>query len=156
VGIPKVGERYDLKIAQNSQLVIDEGRDQEIVTVKAVDLANKTFTANFTKQHKPGFVVSNTLLGNPGPQAQLVPGNRMYAQDALANPALGYTFVVRYVRVHPRGFLSASQAGRKPRVFFLLNRHRGTLIAIAKIQDCPTFAPARGRKYNADGPAKEI
>jgi hypothetical protein len=42
---------------------------------------------------------SNTLLGNPGPQAQLVPGNRMYSQDALANSAFGYSFVVRYWRV---------------------------------------------------------
>jgi hypothetical protein len=79
--------------------VIDEGPDQEIVTVKAVDPVNKTFTTNFTKQHKPGFVVSNTLLGNPGPQAQLVPGNRMYAQDALANSAFGYRFVVRKLQV---------------------------------------------------------
>jgi hypothetical protein len=89
--------------------VIDEGPDQEIVTVANVDPKTNTFQAFFTKLHKPGFIVSNTLLGDPGPQAQLVPGNRMYAQvvpgnrmyaqDALANSAFGYRFVVRKLQV---------------------------------------------------------
>jgi hypothetical protein len=101
-GSPTLSGVYDgifWNIATGSQLVIDEGPDQEIVTVTGVDTTNNTFTAKFSKLHKPGFVVSNTLLGNPGPQAALVPGNRLYSQDALTNSAFGYSFVVRYLRV---------------------------------------------------------
>jgi hypothetical protein len=59
-------------VPQGSVLVVDVGANQEIVAVLSTGTDPTTkqlgFTANFQKPHAPGCVISNTLIGNPGPQ----------------------------------------------------------------------------------------
>jgi hypothetical protein len=66
-------------IRPGTPLLIDVGPDQELVTVQpgsfAVDAATATgsFQVVVTRPHADGFLISNTLLGNPGPQGHFDP-----------------------------------------------------------------------------------
>jgi hypothetical protein len=61
-------EGTNYQINQGMTLYVDVGPNQEQVQVTAT--TGNSFTAQFSKPHAPGFVVTNALLGNPGPQPQ--------------------------------------------------------------------------------------
>lgn len=60
-------------IQPGSIVTLDTGTNQETVVVQGVDVANKTFTARFNKQHAPGVGVWVPRFGNPGPQWPWLP-----------------------------------------------------------------------------------
>jgi hypothetical protein len=80
-------------VQPGSKLIIDEGRDQEVVTVESAGFrfdpatASGSFRIKVTKPHGESFVISNTFLGNAGPQARFNP----------RDPAHGA--VVRYLSI---------------------------------------------------------
>src|SRR5262249_23956263 len=67
------------KIQPGSKLILDVGPQQEMVTVQPMTFAldpigrTGTFQAVIAKPHAPDFPITNTLLGNPGPQPGLSP-----------------------------------------------------------------------------------
>jgi hypothetical protein len=74
--------RYDgipWTIRPGAKLILDVGANQEVVTVEpgpfALDPAAGigSFRVVVTRPHAEGFVITNTLLGNPGPQAKFNP-----------------------------------------------------------------------------------
>jgi hypothetical protein len=78
VNVPALGGSYDgigYLIQAGSTLVLDVGNNQETVSVLAtgtdpVTMSPRFQVANITKPHANGFVISNTPIGNPGPQPQ--------------------------------------------------------------------------------------
>lgn len=80
------------RIVPAEKFLLDIGAEQEAITVQGPFTLNEaaatgTFRAVVTRPHAPNVVLTNTLLGNPGPQ----PGFRLHA------PAV--TGVVRYVSI---------------------------------------------------------
>lgn len=86
-------ENVSWTIAPGSRLIIDEGASQEIVTVASAGFrfdpatASGSFRIAVTKPHADSFSISNTFLGNAGPQARFNP----------RDPA--YSAVVRYLSI---------------------------------------------------------
>jgi hypothetical protein len=80
-------------IRPGASLLLDVGPNQEAVTVEAVPFAiNLTtgtgaFQVTVTRPHPPDVLITNTLLGNPGPQPRFAPGD----------PAFGA--IVRYLSI---------------------------------------------------------
>jgi len=77
-------EDYQYQINAGSQLIVDIGPNQEVITVANYNPLTQTLTAtaNFAKAHQPGAPVTNvgatTQLGNPGPQPLFDPRNPTY------------------------------------------------------------------------------
>jgi hypothetical protein len=67
------------QIRPGTKLLLDVGPEQEVVTVQpgpfALDAvtATGTFRVVVTRPHADGFLITNTLLGNPGPQLRFDP-----------------------------------------------------------------------------------
>jgi len=81
ITVPTLSGNYEeatWNIQQGTQLVIDSGANQEVVTVTGVNAVGLQFTATFQNPHPTGFAISNALLGNPGPQPVFDPRNPMY------------------------------------------------------------------------------
>lgn len=87
VTVPGISGMYEdlfFSIGTGTQLVIDAGSNQELVTVANADFATKTITVNapFAKRHERGVPITNvgaaTWLGNPGPQTQFDPRNPLH------------------------------------------------------------------------------
>jgi hypothetical protein len=80
-------------IRPGAKLIVGVGPDQEVVTVLPGPfvLDPKTATATFrvqvTREHGHDFLITNTLLGNPGPQERFNP----------RDPA--FSAIVRYLSV---------------------------------------------------------
>ena len=92
IKVPGVSGRYEASpwtIRANDMLVADTGLNQEVVRVISVNplAAPPTLTAVFSKPHASRFGLSNTVLGNPGPQPRFDP----------RNPA--FSGVVRYISI---------------------------------------------------------
>jgi hypothetical protein len=81
ITVPTLSGNYEeatWSIQQGTQLVVDSGANQEVVTVTGVNAVGLQFTANFQNPHPTGFAISNALLGNPGPQPVFDPRNPLY------------------------------------------------------------------------------
>jgi hypothetical protein len=72
-------------IRPGARLLLDVGLDQEAVVVQAgpfaldTALATGAFRVAVARPHADGFVISNTLLGNPGPQRRFNPRDPAFA-----------------------------------------------------------------------------
>jgi hypothetical protein len=76
VAVDALSGSYDgvgWQIQKGTRLVVDSGPEQETVVVTAVDPATAAFAAIFARAHPAGFLISNTVLGNPGPQPRFRP-----------------------------------------------------------------------------------
>src|SRR5262249_34873831 len=81
------GEYDDIPwtIRAGAKLLLDVGPTQEVVTVEpapfAVDRATATgsFRVVVSRPHADGFLIANTLLGNPGPQPRFDPRGPAFA-----------------------------------------------------------------------------
>jgi hypothetical protein len=71
------------EIQRGTNLLIDVGPDQEAVTVEGVILDPVTATGSFqvrvAKLHAADFLITNTLLGNPGPRPRFNPRDPVYS-----------------------------------------------------------------------------
>ncbi|MCI0461853.1 MAG: hypothetical protein L0Z62_33295 [Gemmataceae bacterium] len=71
-------------IQAGTKLLLDVGPQQEVVTVLhepfAIDpvTATGSFRVLITRQHAEGFLIANTLLGNPGPQLRFQPRDPVF------------------------------------------------------------------------------
>ena len=81
-------------VRPGTKLLIDVGPEQEVVTVEDVPFridrasATGTFRVRANKPHADGVVLSNTLLGNPGPQPRFDP------RDPKFSAVVRYTSVI--------------------------------------------------------------
>jgi hypothetical protein len=72
-------------IRPGTKLILDVGPDQEVVTVQAGPFAvdrgasTGTFQVVVTRPHAEGFLITNTLPGNPGPQPRFSPRDPAFA-----------------------------------------------------------------------------
>jgi hypothetical protein len=81
VAVPGISGNYEgmnWAINTGDTVVVDVGQNQELVKV-TVNAAPPSLTATFTKPHAAGFIISNAVLGNPGPQAKFDMRNSAYA-----------------------------------------------------------------------------
>jgi hypothetical protein len=83
-----LGGRYDgipWQIRPGTPLLLDVGPNQEVVVVQQAGFrfdaaaATGSFRVVVTRPHPGDFVLANTLTGNPGPQARLVPRDPVFA-----------------------------------------------------------------------------
>jgi hypothetical protein len=73
------------KIQPGMKLLLDVGPNQEVVTVQRRQFildpvtATGSFRVVVTKAHASDFLITNTLLGNPGPQPRFNPRDPTYS-----------------------------------------------------------------------------